>query len=400
MIAPKVYIEEKERLDNLKSYSILDTLPEEDYDNLTRIAASICGTPISLITLIDSDRQWFKSTHGIDAKETELESSFCAHAINEPDDIFVVQDSRLDVRFHDNPLVTGDPNAIFYAGVPLLSDEGYPLGTLCVIDNSPKLLSQSQIKSLKALSKQVMNLLRLRKNEKRLKKTLAILEDKNLELERFAFIAAHDLKSPLNNISMMTKLFLEEFSVKLDDDGIEMIQMILDSSEKLKSLIQGLLEFSKSESVLSEKKAKIDLKTLHKNLEGLFSFENNLNITLNTNLNEIYTNETALDQILINLLTNAIKYNDKEIAIIDIGISENESHYTFYVLDNGPGIALRLHEKIFTIFKIGANQDKYGKQGNGIGLATVKKIVEKSGGEISIDPEFTTGTKFIFSIKK
>jgi len=400
MIAPKAYPEEKERIENLDSYSILDTLPEEDYDNLTQIAASICGTPISLITLLDTERQWFKSAHGLDEKETEIKYSFCAHAIHDPEDMLVVQDSRKDIRFHDNPFVTGPPNAVFYAGVPLMSDEGYPLGTICVMDHAPKLLSQSQANSLKALSKQVMNLLRLRKNEKKLKNTLSKLEEKNLELERFAFIAAHDLKSPINNISQISKLFLSEYGEKIDEDGNHMIQMVIDSSEKLKSLIKGLLEFSKSDAVLSEQKTSIKISKLVDDLRGMFSFEKNVSINLKSTLEEVNTNETALDQILINLLTNAIKYSNKEETKIEIGASETKSHYNFYVSDNGPGIPLRLQEKIFTIFKVGANKDKYGKQGNGIGLATVKKIVEKSGGEIGIKSEEGKGAKFTFSLKK
>ncbi len=147
MIPPKDHIKEKERLAALDSYSILDTLPEEDYDNLTAIAAEICGTPISLVSLLDNERQWFKSHHGLGATETPKEFAFCAHAINEDDDIFIVQDSRTDERFHDNPLVIGEPRVIFYAGIPLTTEEGLPLGTLCVIDHKPKLLSQGQLNS-------------------------------------------------------------------------------------------------------------------------------------------------------------------------------------------------------------------------------------------------------------
>ena len=159
MIPPKPFPLEKERLAELKSYSILDTLPEEDYDNLTAIAAEICNTEISLISLLDDKRQWFKSHHNLDVSETPKEYAFCAHAINDPKNVFIVQDARNDERFYDNPLVTGEPHVIFYAGVPLLSPKGLPLGTLCVIDHKPKLLSNSQINSLQALSKQVMNIL-------------------------------------------------------------------------------------------------------------------------------------------------------------------------------------------------------------------------------------------------
>jgi len=208
MIRPKDHLREGERLASLKSYSVLDSLPEEDYDNLTNIAAEICGTPISLVSLLDKNRQWFKSRFGLGVSETPKEYAFCAHAINEGDDVFVVQDSRLDERFHDNPLVIGDPRVIFYAGVPLISEEGFPLGTLCVIDNKPRLLSQTQVQFLKALSKQVMNLLKLGKTNVLLKKSIDLLDEKNRELEQFAYIAPMTL-NPLNDISSTSELPFE-----------------------------------------------------------------------------------------------------------------------------------------------------------------------------------------------
>jgi GAF domain-containing protein len=128
MITPKIPVNEQERLQALYEYDILDTIPEKDFDHLTKIASQICNTPISLITIIDSSRQWFKSNYGIDVRETGREYSFCAHAINTPQKIMVVPDSRLDERFADNPFVTGGPRAIFYAGVPLVTEDGYALG--------------------------------------------------------------------------------------------------------------------------------------------------------------------------------------------------------------------------------------------------------------------------------
>tara|TARA_R110002050_G_scaffold57866_1_gene130119 strand:- start:29251 stop:30453 length:1203 start_codon:yes stop_codon:yes gene_type:complete len=400
MITPIEPDNEKDRIKNLHSYSILDSLPETDYDNITTIAAEICGTPISLISLLDDKRQWFKSHHGLGATETPKEYAFCAHAINKPNEVFIVQDSRLDIRFHDNPLVIDDPLVIFYAGVPLVTKEGYSLGTLCVIDHKPNLLSQSQIRSLRALSNQVMNLLELRKNKLLLELTLEQLEEKNEELERFAFIAAHDLKSPLMNITSLSQLFMEEYKENVDENGVEMLKLIISSSDSLASLIEGLLSYSRCESVLKENKSSIDLLSLKDEITGLFSFEYNINIELKSSLTNITVNKTAINQILINLVTNAIKYNDKDIVEIELGVSESDSHYEFYVKDNGPGIASDFQEKIFKIFEKITATDRFGRPGNGIGLATVKKLVGKLGGLIKLESETGQGSKFIFLLEK
>jgi signal transduction histidine kinase len=400
MIAPKDYINEPERLKDLESYSILDTLEEKDYDDMTAIAAEICGTPIALISLIDDKRQWFKSHHGLNATETPKEIAFCAHAINDPEHVFIIQDARTDIRFHDNPLVTKDPHVIFYAGVPLISENNFPLGTLCVIDHTPKILSQSQIQSLTALANQVVNLLKLRKSKFLLEESIQNLEEKNQELEQFAFIAAHDLKSPLIGISGMVKLFTEEYNPKINPEGRQMLCLIESSADKLIRLIDGLLDYSRSESILKEDKSVITLDTWITDIEGLFSYGNNLKLSLKTTLNTVFANKTALDQILINLVANAIKYNDKSTIEIEIGISENDTFYELYVQDNGPGIAREQQDRIFNIFETGTRKDRFGRPGNGIGLATVKKIVKKSGGFIKVESELGNGSTFIFKIGK
>jgi len=397
---PKIPQNEGERIKELESYSILDTIPEADYDSLTMIAAEICGTPISTITLIDDKRQWFKSHHGLDSTEGPRDYAFCAHAINAPDDVFIVQDSRNDERFHDNPLVTGDPHVIFYAGVPLVTEAGLALGTLCVIDHKPNLLSQSQIRSLSALSKQVMNLLELRKSKLLLEQSIEKLEEKNEDLERFALVAAHDLKSPLINISSLSQLFLKQYKETLESDGLEMLELIISSSDHLIGLIEGLLHYSKAEGLLREEKSNIVLKSLIKDIKGLFNYDHNLNLVLKSDLTHITVNLTAINQILINLVTNAIKYNDKQVVEIELGISESDTHYLIHIKDNGPGIAPKYQEKIFKIFEKIAATDKFGRRGNGIGLATVKKLIEKLGGSISVESEMGKGSKFVFSLEK
>ncbi|CAM3664573.1 PAS domain S-box protein [Mucilaginibacter galii] len=152
---------ENKRLEALRSYEILDTLSELEYDELTELASVICESPIALISLVDKDRQWFKSKKGLSATETAY--SFCSHAIINPDEIMEIEDAKLDDRFKDNPLVTGDPKIAFYAGVPLINEDGFALGSLCVIDSVTKKLTSQQRKSLTTIAHQVMDKMELRR---------------------------------------------------------------------------------------------------------------------------------------------------------------------------------------------------------------------------------------------
>ena len=179
--------DEPKRLATLHKYQILDSPPEEQFDALTELAAHICGTPVALLTLIDSDRQWFKSKLGVTLSETSRDFAFCAHAIMVRD-LFVVPDASKDRRFASNPLVRANPKIRFYAGMPLVTSSNQALGTLCVIDRVPRKLTRAQADALKALGQQAMHQLEARREMLELKKTsldhkreLARLEKKQME---------------------------------------------------------------------------------------------------------------------------------------------------------------------------------------------------------------------------
>jgi diguanylate cyclase (GGDEF)-like protein len=168
---------EPERLRALQNYNILDTLPEQCFDDISQLASEICATPIALVSFVDSDRQWFKSRYGFDITESPRDIAFCAHTILEPG-VLVVPDAREDVRFADNPLVVHSPALRFYAGAPLVTAAGESLGTLCVIDRVVRTLTDAQVHSLRALSRQVMAQLELRLH-------VAAQEQQKKELEAY-----------------------------------------------------------------------------------------------------------------------------------------------------------------------------------------------------------------------
>lgn len=164
-------VNEAARVAALQKYAILDTDPEQGFDDLALLASYICRTPIALISLIDENRQWFKSKVGLSVSETSREIAFCSRAILQPD-VFIVPDTLQDERFRNNPLVVSEPGIRFYAGAPLITDEGYALGTLCVIDRTPREISPDQKEALKALSRLVLTQLEFRRNLMLLKEAL------------------------------------------------------------------------------------------------------------------------------------------------------------------------------------------------------------------------------------
>jgi len=170
-----LYHDEPARLAVLREYGVLDTLPEPQFDDITFLASYICGAPIALVSLVDEGRQWFKAKLGTELEETPRDVAFCAHAILEPDEIFVVPDAHRDPRFATNPLVRDEPHVRFYAGAPLVSPEGMPLGTLCVFDEVPGYLSPAQTRALAALAREVVVHLELRRAVAALTKPLAEL---------------------------------------------------------------------------------------------------------------------------------------------------------------------------------------------------------------------------------
>ncbi len=400
MISTTIPINENLRLGALKSLDILDTQSEKEFDDITALAAYICETEISLISLVDTDRQWFKSKYGLSICETPRDVSFCAHAILDPENIMIVEDARKDERFSKNPLTETEKLVIFYAGVPLIDKDGFALGTLCVIDSKPKKLSEKQLQSLKSLANQVVLLFELNKKNNDLEKIQNKLTKRNESLREFARVISHDLKMPLANIITTTDLLKLILENKLDKESLQYFEYIKTSSFAMSSYISDVLDHYESQSLVHNKPESFSLNEQLQEIVNLLSIKPDFTINFPENNPILVTNKLALKQIFFNLIGNSIKYNDKEQIIVSIETSEDEKYYYFRITDNGMGIPNDKLATIFDLFTTANTIDRSGNKGNGIGLSTVQKLIQKLGGTIEVASQEKIKTTFDFSIKK
>jgi signal transduction histidine kinase len=401
-------LNEDKRLAKLLGYNILDTPDENDFDELVNLASQICKTPISLISLLDDKRQWFKARHGLNVTETPKEISFCQHAIKE-EQLFIVNDALLDVRFNNNPLVIGAPDIRFYAGMPLTTTDGFNLGTLCVIDTVPRILNEAQKEALKIISKQVTKQLDLKNSIHKERELNLILNKNQIELQeankakdKLFGIVAHDLRAPINNIKALLNLYENG-----DIEGQELKEFLTNLSHKVNDtseLLENLLSWAKfqlSNSLVNRTKV---------NLTLLIANEINRNkkaaeakgIHLINNITKDFTRWVDIDMIsmvLRNLLSNAVKFCSKN-DTITLDIQNINNQLVISVKDTGLGISKDNLSKLFnnndSISTYGTNKEK----GIGIGLNLCKNFLNKNQCDIWVESEEKIGSTFSFSLPK
>jgi two-component system sensor histidine kinase/response regulator len=395
---------EADRLEALYHFDILDTAPEQAFDDITLLASQLCSTKTSTISLIDRDRQWFKSKVGTTMSETSRDDAFCAHAILQPEEVLVVEDALADQRFAENPLVTGAPKIRFYAGAPLITSDGHALGTLCVQGPVPRTLSPEQNSGLRALSRQVVAQLELRRSLSE----LALAHTAALEAARsrtqILTNMSREVRTPVSGVIGMADLLLD---TALNREQSEYVEAIRQSGDQLLMIINDILDFSTIDA------GKLAFETLDFELGDLV--ESTLELMaekakskglelLGLQHHTVFANlrgdAKRLRQILTNVLDNGIKFTKQGDVILRVSQqaeTATEVVLRFEVQDNGIGISPEAQLHLFDAFRQADRSTTRKYSGTGLGLAIARQLVGMMKGDIGVESELGKGSTFWFT---
>ena len=388
---------EKQRLKALNEYYTLHSLPEKDFGDFATLCAQICETDESLIFLIDANRQWCKPARK--SRFESLLSDFSFRSGVKNGQLINIPDTLNNDTYKHCKSVTGDPNIRFFAQIPLIYPPNTAIGAICILNTKPFDLTDKAIAALKAMAALLGRQIALTRKVSELNQSQIEQKSAYADLEKFSFVASHDLKSPLNNIISLTTLLKSDFSSHMSEEAQEYISFLNNAAVQLSELVSGILEYSRSSQILVDNKETIVLDELLEEVKYLLKIPDTIRITLMNSGIEIKASRIALKQILLNLCDNAIKHNDKPDGKIEIFCSDGKKYYTFEVRDNGPGIEKKDQTRIFELFERINNHSRI-IEGIGVGLSIVKRLVEKSGGEIKVSSEKGQGTSFFFTIQK
>jgi signal transduction histidine kinase len=372
---------ERERLIALQSYAILDTPAERSFDDITELASEICEVPISVVNLIDAERQWFKSEVGLGVNELPLDASICAHAILRPG-LTEIPDTLEDERFTCNPLVIGDPGLRFYAGALLETQDGLPIGTLCVLDFKPKKLSESQKRALQTLARQVMTQLELRKA------LIGMSRAMGYRAQLMA-IAGHDLRQPLQ-VATMSLAALE-----ISTTDASQLKVIGRANRALKTLGDDLQHLALSSRLGDDDVITmddVDVKALVAAAVenwSLHAQQKKIELKVARCAAIVRSNGPMLATVLGNLIGNAIKYTDQGKVVIGCR-RLRDGDVIITVCDSGRGIPKGKLEEIFRPF----SQLERTSEGLGLGLSIVRQSVQLLGHKLSVRSRVGRGSCF------
>ena len=378
--APPAPSAERHRLATLHRYQILDTAREAAFDDITQLAALICGTPMALISLVDDDRQWFKSELGLGVSETPIGSSICAHAIRQPG-LFVVPDTLADVRFVHNPLVTGDPNLRFYAGAPLHTADGVPLGTVCVLDSQPRSLSAQQAEALQALARQTMAQIELRQ-------LLAQSQESNHYRRQLMAIAGHDLKTPVRTAAYAIRKVQRTLTA---EQGAP-LNVATEALARIDREFSQLAAMAGTEGALvAPDETDVALADVLQPLLDQWreaALAKGLRLRYVPTRLRVRSHPALLSTLLGNLLGNAVKYTEKGSVLV--GCRRRGDRVVVDIIDSGLGMDERQTGDMFGAF----HQVDPRSEGLGLGLWIVRSTAESLGHQVRVESTPGRGSRF------
>jgi len=400
MIEPKIPADECERLAELRSLHVLDTPREERFDRITRTAQRLFGVQTALITLIDAERQWFKSAQGIDGTETPRNLAFCAHAIND-DRVMVVADARTDARFADNPYVTGDPHVRFYAGAPLKGPNGYRLGTLCVLGPQHRGFSAHD----EAMLRDLADWAEIELSNLELARALAELRRQEQRKQEFVAVLAHELRTPLTAIRGALGLVSNGAAGELPEKARTLLSTATRNAERLSSLVSDFLDLEKiSSGNMVFDMHPTDLNALASQAcddNAALAKSNGMSIDVSVAQQPVLARVDGhrLQQVLTNLLSNATKFSPAGSAIaIDVRIEGAKAALS--VRDRGPGIPQEFIARLFQRFAQVNPLNNKTQRGTGLGLSICKALVQGMGGDIRYRAAEGGGSEFVIEFER
>lgn len=388
-LAAPIPADEAGRVRALHEYGVLDTEAEEAFDDQVLLAAQLCQTPIALISLVDSERQWFKARVGLETRETPRHISFCGHAILR-DELFVVEDAARDPRFRGNPLVCGGPRLRFYAGAPLTTHSGHRVGTLCVLDQLPRRLDAEQSRGLRALARQVVAALELRRSK-------TLLQRRDMRRSQLFSVVSHDLRTAftalIGNLGMLEVDFkaMSASAIRAcTAKARRQARDALDIAEDLLAWAQAELGTAQFNPSLLH--AFAELRRCVELLEALAEEKSiRLELVCPQEL-RVYADPTLLASMVRNVLVNAIKFSPSN-ASVTIEARDHDAGAVIEVKDCGVGMAAAQIAALEKSEALATTPGTAGEKGIGLGLLTTKHFAARHGGTVEIASEPGVGTQ-------
>jgi signal transduction histidine kinase len=381
---------EAARLDVLHSYKILDTATEDDFDHITSLAALVCNAPIALISLVDEDRLWFKSAYGILVKDIPRRSAFCSHAILDPELPLIIEDARVDPRVKECHLVVGEPFVRFYAGFPLIVDEGHVIGTLCILDRETRALTPSQMEALYHLGRQVIRLLELRKAYFRLNGIERMRSD-------LSNMIVHDLRSPLAAASMFLDSFMLASAQVVPEELRDDISKSMEILGSLTEMVSSIIDVARlEEEQMPIHRLPSDMNAIARAAIDLVKGPEAEVRLSGDGLTHAACDAPLLTRVIGNLVSNAMKHSQGSQVEVHVSTSDGQAIVT--VTDHGPGIPPERHLRIFQKFGSVQGDPKNRAYSTGLGLPFCKMVIDAHGGTIGLTAAPGGGSRFWFTV--